>query len=90
MNTSVDQDGLVVVHVRDRVNLTLAGHDGREYTSLPHHRTDALTLVALPLGRPAEPDGHGECSWSCPPAGGHRTVTLDPVPFPPPTVKPAR
>jgi hypothetical protein len=38
MNTPVDRDELVVVHVRDRVNVTLAGHDGREYTSPPQPR----------------------------------------------------
>ena len=73
-------DGLVVVRVRDRVNSTLAGHDGREYTSPPQQRSDALTLVALLLGRPAHTDADGEArsSWSCPLAGGQRTITLDP------------
>ena len=70
--------------MRDRVNRTLAGHDGREYTSPPHHRTDALILVALLLGRSAPINGNGEqSSWSCPLAGGQRTITLDPVPFQP-------
>ena len=58
MSTPATTDGLVVVHVRDQVNRTLAGHDGREYTSPPHHRTDALILVALLLGRPARPNGN--------------------------------
>ncbi len=73
-------DGLVVVHVRDQVDVTLAGHDGREYTSPPHQRADALALVALLLGRTAQPDANGESSWSCPLAGGQRTITLDPAP----------
>ena len=60
MSTPAQTDGLVVVHVRDQVNSTLAGHDGREYTSPPHQRTDALTLVALLLGRPAQPNAQGE------------------------------
>ena len=60
MSTPAGTDGLVVVHVRDQVNRTLAGHDGREYTSPPHQRTDALILVALLLGRPAQPNGNGE------------------------------
>ena len=79
MSTPAKHDGLVVVHVRDQVDVTLAGHDGREYTSPPHQRADALALVALLLGRPAQPDGNGECCWSCPLAGGQRTITLDPV-----------
>ena len=81
MSTPAGTNGLVVVHVRDQVNSTLAGHDGREYTSPPHQRADALTLVALLLGRPAQPNGNGEeqSSWSCPLAGGQRTITLDPV-----------
>ena len=85
MSTPAQTDGLVVVHVRDQVNSTLAGHDGREYTSPPHQRTDALTLVALLLGRPAQPNAQGEeqVSWSCPLAGGQRTITLDPVPCQP-------
>ena len=57
MSTPATTDGLVVVHVRDQVNRTLAGHDGREYTSPPHQRTDALILVALLLGRPARLNG---------------------------------
>ena len=44
-------NGRVVVRVRDQVNRTLAGHGGREYTSPLHERADALTLVALLLGR---------------------------------------
>jgi len=81
MSTPAGIDGLVVVHVRDRVNSTLAGHDGREYTSPPHQRTDALILVALLLGRPAQPGGDRDeqNSWSCPLAGGQRTITLNPV-----------
>ena len=81
MSTLPTTDGLVVVHVRDRVNRTLAGHDGREYTSPPHVHADALILVALLLGRPAPPNAQGEhqSSWSCPLAGGQRTITLDPV-----------
>ena len=59
MNGPGQTDGLVVVHVRDQVNRTLAGHGGREYTSPAHHRSDALILVALLLGRPAQPNGDG-------------------------------
>jgi hypothetical protein len=82
MSTPSATDSRVVVRVRDQVNRTLAGHDGREYTSPPHERADALTLVALLLGRPADTNGDGEeqYRWSCPLAGGQRTITLDPVP----------
>ena len=81
MSTPAATDDRVVVRVRDQVNRTLAGHAGREYTSPPHERADALTLVALLLGRPPHPNGDGiePSSWSCPLAGGQRTVTLDPV-----------
>ena len=85
MSTPATTNGLVVVHVRDQVNRTLAGHGGGEYTSPAHHRSDALILVALLLGRPAQPDGDGgeQDAWSCPLAGGQRTITIDPVPDPP-------
>ena len=84
MSDPAAANGLVVVHVRDQVNSTLAGHAGREYTSPPHQRSDALTLVALLLGRPAQPDADGgeQARWTCPLAGGQRTITLDPIPGP--------
>jgi hypothetical protein len=74
--------GLVVVRVRDQVNSTLAGHSGREYTSPPQPRADALTLIALLLGAPAQTNGHKQTRWSCALAGGQRTITLDPAPGP--------
>jgi len=87
MSTLPTTDGVVVVRVRDQVNRTLAGHDGREYTSPPHERADALALVALLLGRTPESDDDGteQNSWSCPLAGGQRTITLDPAPGQPAT-----
>ena len=84
MNGSDRTEGLVEVRVRDQVNRMLANHDGREYTSPPHERADALALVALLLERPVEPDEHERTSWSRPLAGGQRTITLDPVPGPQP------
>ena len=82
MSTPNTTDGLVIVHVRDQVNVTLAGHDGHEYTSPPHEPADALTLVGLLLGRTPSTNGTGTepPSWSCPVAGGRRTITLDPIP----------
>ena len=56
MNPPAIDHGLVVVHARDEVNSTLAGHDGCEYTSPPQARGDALALVALLLGHPTQPD----------------------------------
>jgi len=81
MRPAAATDDRVVVRVRDQVNRTLAGRDGAEYTSPPHDRADALTLVALLLGRPPHPNGNGidPSRWSCPLAGGQRTVTLHPV-----------
>ncbi len=78
MNGSDRTDGRVVVHARDEVNRALANHDGREYTSPPHERADALALVALLLARPVEPDEHEQTSLSRPLAGGQRTITLGP------------
>ena len=76
--------GLVVVHVRDQVNPTLAGHDGHTYTSPPHAPGDALALVGLLLGRPTPPDHDDESAvWRCPVAGGQRTITLTPAPINP-------
>jgi len=69
----------VVVHARDDINGSLAGHDGREYTSPPHTRGDALALVGLLLARPIPPDDD-DAVWRCPVAGGQRTITLTPVP----------
>ncbi|MGA2926305.1 MAG: hypothetical protein ABSG43_09975 [Solirubrobacteraceae bacterium] len=68
----------MVVHVRDAVNSTLAGHDGREYTSPPQPHGDALALVELLLGHPAGADDHEHASWTCAIAGGQRTITLNP------------
>ncbi len=79
MNPPTIGDGRVVVHVRDQVNPTLAGHDGREYTSPPQARGDALALVALLLGHPTQPD-RDDTVWRCPVAGGQRTISLTPAP----------
>jgi hypothetical protein len=85
MITPEATDDRVVVRVRDQVNRTLAGHGGGEYTSPPHERADALTLIALLLGRSPHANGDGTepSRWICPVAGGQRTITLDPVPAEP-------
>jgi hypothetical protein len=80
MSASSDKR-LVIVHVRDEVNATLAGYRGREYTSPPQPRDHALALVALLLGRPPQPDnGEPPALWRCPVAGGQRTITLNHLP----------
>ena len=81
--TDLAANDLVVVHARDEVNRALANHSGREYTSPPHQRADALALVALLLERPVTPDEQEQTSWTRPLAGGHRTIILDPVPAQP-------
>ena len=70
---------LVVVHVRDAINPTLAGRGDASYQSPPQPREDALNLVRLLLGR-SEPPNPGQPRWTCPIAGGQRTVTLTPAP----------
>lgn len=70
---------LVVVHVMDAINPTLAGRGDASYQSPPQPREDALSLVWLLLGRNEQPQTE-ETRWTCPIAGGQRTVTLQPVP----------
>ena len=70
---------LVVVHVRDTINATLAGRADASYQSPPQPREDALNLVRLLLGR-SEPPDVGLPRWTCPIAGGQRTVTLTSAP----------
>lgn len=64
---------LVVLHVTETIESALAGHEGCTYESPPQPREQALVLVQLLLGHPGEP---ADFVWSCPVAGGRRTVTL--------------
>jgi hypothetical protein len=68
---------LVVVHVTDTINPTLAGRGDVSYQSPPLPREEAQTLVRLLLGRGEEPPIDGR-RWTCPIAGGRRSVTLRP------------
>jgi hypothetical protein len=74
-----EDDRLFVVHVRDDINATLAGHGGREYASPPQPRHSALALVALLLGSPTSDPTASETTWTRSLAGGRRTVTLAPA-----------
>ena len=69
---------LVVVHVKDAINPTLAGRPDASYQSPPQAREDALNLVRLLLGGNEAPDASPP-RWMCPIAGGQRTVTLTPA-----------
>lgn len=71
---------LLVVHVMDVINPILAGHGGASYQSPPQPREDALSLVGLLLGRNEAPQTTDEPRWTCPIAGGQRTVTLQSAP----------
>lgn len=70
---------IVVVEIKDAVNPILAGRGDVSYQSPPQPRDEALMLVALLLGR-GEPLPADEARWTCPIAGGQRTVALRPAP----------
>lgn len=81
MNLATDRsagEGMVVVRVADQVNQALTGHPGCRYESPPQCRQQALALVDLLLGH-ARMSLEGSEQWSCPIAGGKRTVTLVPL-----------
>lgn len=69
-------DELFVVHVREQRSEALAGHEGREYTSPPQERAQALELVELVLGQTVTVNGERERCWRRPVAGGQRSITL--------------
>ena len=72
------EHGLVVVRAREIVNPILAGHEGREYTSPPQPREQALALVAVLLRSTAAlADGNNGGGWSCAVVGGRLAITLE-------------
>ena len=77
MNGNQEQLGgqLVIVRVEDEINQALTGHDGCRYESPPQPREQALTLARVLLGYTGEVLNGAE-RWSCPIAGGRRTVTV--------------
>ena len=70
---------MVVVSVEDEINPTLTGHAGCSYASPPQPKEDGLTLVRVLLGY-TDNQADGATRWTCPVAGGRRTVTLRAVP----------
>lgn len=68
-------EGIVVVSVADAVNQALTGHASCSYASPPQAHEQALALVEVLLGHRPEPLDGAE-QWSCPIAGGRRTITL--------------
>ena len=69
---------MVIVRVADEVNQSLTGRPGGRYESPPQGRQQALALVEVLLGYTrGSPDGAGQ--WSCPIAGGRRSITLVPL-----------
>ena len=71
-------EGMVVVRIADQVNQALTGHPGCRYESPPQDQHRALALVELLVGHaPGMIDGNKE--WSCPIAGGRRTITVVPL-----------
>jgi hypothetical protein len=69
-------DELLVVRVDDEISQALTGHGGQSYQSPPQPREQALTLVAVLLGYTGDELDSKE-EWSCPIAGGRRTVRLE-------------
>ena len=72
------RQALVVLYVQDEINQTLTGHVGSQYESPPQPRQDALTLARVLLGY-TDAELNGDEEWSCPVAGGRRTVALRPA-----------
>src|SRR5579864_3442522 len=70
-------DELFIVRVRDDVNPALAAHEGCAYESPPQPREQALTLVRALLGYTAH-ELNGSERWSCPVAGGRRSIWITP------------
>jgi hypothetical protein len=73
---------LVVLYVQDEINPVLTGHGGSQYESPPQPRQQALTLARVLLGYTGG-ELNGDETWSCPIAGGRRTVALKPTRKPP-------
>ena len=67
----------VIVQVEDVIAVALTGHEGPSYRSPPQPREQAMALVRVLLGYTDRPVNGCE-RWTCPAAGGRRTVWLDP------------
>jgi hypothetical protein len=71
-------DELVVVCVEDEINQALTGHVGVRCESPLQPRKQALELARVLLGYTSNELNGGE-RWTCPIAGGRRTVALKPA-----------
>jgi hypothetical protein len=69
---------LVVLSVQDEINQAPTGHGGSLYESPPQPRQHPLTLARVLLGY-TDAELNGDEEWSCPIAGGRRTVALKPA-----------
>jgi hypothetical protein len=72
------ETALYVVRASDRIAEDIAGHAGARYSSPPQTLEEALALVSLLIGAPADAS-HMRCEWTHPIAGGRRTVTVEPA-----------
>ena len=71
---------LVVVHVRDAINPTLAGRGDASYQSPPQARERRSERWCGCCSAATKHRSAGEPRWTRPIAGGQRTVTLTPAP----------
>ena len=70
-----DRASLVVVRVEEAIDCALAGRQRLGYQSPPQEPEEAMALVAVLLGRPADPE-EGRDQWVVPIAGGRRVITV--------------
>ena len=70
-----DPVSLVVVRVEEAIDCALAGRQRLGYQSPPQEPEEAMALVAILLGRPADPE-EGRDHWVVPIAGGRRVITV--------------
>lgn len=72
-------NALYVLEVEDDCAAALVGHGGCSYASPPQPATQVLALVRILLGCPERELRLDQAPWSCPIAGGRRTIHLHPA-----------